>query len=153
MQGERAATRAAGDGPPLRPGWTTGACATAAASAAYAALLTGRFQDPVTIALPNGARPAFILAHRALLPEGAGAEAGVVKDAGDDPDVTHGALVLVRLRPLPAGSGIAFRAGEGVGTVMRPGLPLPAGEPAINPGPRTMIRNSLRALAAAHGLP
>jgi len=134
---------------PLRRGWTTGACAAAAAAAAFAAVLTGRFADPVTVVLPGGRRPSFALAHRALLPDGAAA--GVIKDAGDDPDVTHGALVLATVRPRPAGTGVAFRAGEGVGTVTRPGLVLPAGEPAINPAPRAMIRDSLAALAEAHG--
>jgi cobalt-precorrin-5B (C1)-methyltransferase len=130
---------------PLRRGWTTGACATAAAKAAFMALRTGSFPDPVTIALPGGERPAFALARSEFV-EG-GAVAGIVKDAGDDPDVTHGALVLATVRPLPAGSGIRFRAGPGVGTVTRPGLPLPPGEPAINPVPRRMIQAELDAIA------
>ena len=125
----------------LRRGWTTGACATAAASAAAAALRDGAFAGPVTIRLPGGQTPAFALAHQAL---GDGwAEAGVVKDAGDDPDVTHGCLVLARVRALPPGSGLRFRAGAGIGTVTRPGLPLAVGEPAINPGPRAMIAANL----------
>jgi cobalt-precorrin-5B (C1)-methyltransferase len=129
---------------PLRRGWTTGACATAAAKAAYAALLEGGFPDPVTIALPGGQHPAFALAETR---RGDGyAEAGVVKDAGDDPDVTHGALVRARVRLAPPGTGIAFRAGPGVGTVTRPGLPLPPGEPAINPVPRRMIAAALAAV-------
>src|SRR5216683_1336726 len=78
---------------PLRRGWTTGACATAAAKAAYAALLTGEFPDPVEIALPRGERPSFALATTRRDKDFA--TAGIVKDAGDDPDVTHGALVLV----------------------------------------------------------
>lgn len=134
---------------PLRRGWTTGACATAATRAAYAALLTGSFPDPVTIALPRGERPSFALAREEL---GAGyARAAIVKDAGDDPDVTHGALVQVTLRRGAPGSGVAFRAGEGVGTVTLPGLPLPPGEPAINPVPRAMMRAVVAELAAAHG--
>ena len=127
--------------PKLRRGWTTGACATAAATAAAGALSSGAFPDPVTIRLPGGQTPAFPLAGTAL---GDGwAEAGVIKDAGDDPDVTHGCLVLARVRTLPAGSGLVFRAGDGVGTVTRPGLPLAVGEPAINPGPRAMIAANL----------
>ena len=126
---------------PLRRGWTTGACATAAARAAFAALRTGAFPDPVEIVLPGGQRPAFALA---LAEQGEGyARAGVVKDAGDDPDVTHGALVIATVRPGAPGTGVSFRAGEGVGTVTRPGLPLPVGEPAINPAPREMIRANL----------
>lgn len=130
----------------LRRGWTTGACATAAAKAAMTALATGRFPDPVTITLPGGERPAFALAQQAL---GEGAMAAIVKDAGDDPDVTHGALIHVTLRRLPDGAGVIFRAGEGVGTVTRPGLPLPPGQPAINPVPRRMIAAALAEVEAA----
>ncbi len=133
----------------LRRGWTTGACATAAAKAAFSALLAGEFPDPVTITLPGGQRPAFALAE--ALREGEVATAAVVKDAGDDPDVTHGALIRVRLRRLAPGEGIRFRAGEGVGTITRPGLPLPPGEPAINPMPRQMIAAALVEVAAEHG--
>src|SRR5438270_2500272 len=135
----------------LRRGWTTGACAAAAARAAYAALLTGRFPDPVTIRLPRGQAPSFPLA---LSERPAGcARAGIVKDAGDDPDVTHGALIVAELAWAEAGSGIGFRAGEGVGTVTRAGLPLAVGEPAINPAPRAMIRETLADLAEANGAP
>ncbi len=126
---------------PLRRGWTTGSCAAAAAKAAFAALLTGRFPDPVSIVLPGGATAAFALAETRR--DGDTARAGIVKDAGDDPDVTHGALVRAEVRLLPPGSGIRFRAGEGIGTITRPGLPLPPGEPAINPTPRRMIADAL----------
>lgn len=132
---------------PLRRGWTTGACATAAAKAAFAALLTGDFPDPVEITLPRGQRVSFALAETALEP--GTATAGVVKDAGDDPDVTHGALVFARVSAGPPGGGVLFRAGPGVGTVTRPGLPIPPGEPAINPVPRAMIRAALAELAPA----
>jgi cobalt-precorrin-5B (C1)-methyltransferase len=71
----------------------------------------------------------------------------VIKDAGDDPDVTHGALLRATVRRAPAGSGVAFRAGPGVGTVTRPGLPIPPGEPAINPVPRAMITAALAEVA------
>ena len=132
--------------PPLRRGWTTGACATAAAKAAFTALLTGEFPDPVTIRLPRGEEPGFALAEQA---RGEGwASAGVVKDAGDDPDVTHGALVRATVRRGGAGSGLRFRAGPGVGMVTRPGLPLPVGEPAINPVPRRMIAEALAEVGA-----
>jgi len=119
----------------LRRGWTTGACATAAVKAALLRLWGGAFPAKVTITLPRGETPSFALAHRDA---GAGwAEAGVTKDAGDDPDVTHGALIVARVRE--AGIGLSFRAGAGVGTVTRPGLPVPPGEPAINPVPRAMM--------------
>ncbi|GAA3749936.1 cobalt-precorrin-5B (C(1))-methyltransferase [Streptomyces tremellae] len=135
----------------LRPGWTTGACATAAATAAYTALLAGEFPDPVTITLPRGQRPAFALAVEELAADGTAATAGVVKDAGDDPDVTHGALIRATVRRLAPGAGVVFRAGPGVGTVTRPGLPLDVGEPAINPVPRRLMAEHLDAVAAAHG--
>ncbi|MFF7991139.1 cobalt-precorrin-5B (C(1))-methyltransferase [Kitasatospora xanthocidica] len=170
----------------LRHGWTTGACATAATKAAYTALLTGEFPDPVVITLPKGQQPAFALAAEQLgaaelpgatehpdaaelpgvaehpdateLPGGrpapdgkAFAMAGVVKDAGDDPDVTHGALIRSTVRAGEPGAGVVFRAGPGVGTVTKAGLPLPVGEPAINPVPRQMIRDAVAEVAAAHG--
>jgi cobalt-precorrin-5B (C1)-methyltransferase len=134
--------------PGLRTGWTTGACATAAATAAYTALLTGEFPDPVSILLPKGQRPAFALAVEEL-GEGV-ARAGVVKDAGDDPDVTHGALITVTVRPGAPGAGVTFAAGPGVGTVTKPGLPLAVGEPAINPVPRQLIRQHLAEVAQRH---
>jgi cobalt-precorrin-5B (C1)-methyltransferase len=135
----------------LRRGWTTGACATAATKAAYAALLGGEFPDPVSIVLPKGETPAFVLA---LEERGSHwARAGIVKDAGDDPDVTHGALIVVTVRRGVAGSGVTFRAGPGVGTVTRAGLPLAPGEPAINPVPRRMMGEVIAELAAAHGEP
>ena len=134
---------------PLKRGWTTGACAAAGTRAAYAALLTGVFPDPVTIELPKGKRPAFALAREEL---GNGfAMAAIVKDAGDDPDVTHGALVVATVRRAAPGSGVTFRGGAGVGIVERPGLPLDVGEPAINPAPRAMMTEAVRALAAEHG--
>ena len=138
------ARRASG---PLRRGWTTGACAAAAARAAAEALLTGRFPDPVAIRLPRGERAQFALALREM--DNGMARAGIIKDAGDDPDVTHGALVITELAPLPAGSGLRFRAGPGVGTVTRPGLSMAIGEPAINPAPRAMIAAAI-VDAAAH---
>src|ERR1035437_3940706 len=133
----------------LRPGWTTGACATAATSAAYSALLTGEFPDPVTITLPKGQQPAFALAGEEL---GAGwAMAAIVKDAGDDPDVTHLAVIRSTVRLGSPGTGVTFHAGPGVGTVTLPGLPLDVGEPAINPVPRSMMRGVVEALAPPHG--
>ena len=101
----------------LRRGWTTGACATAAAKAAFSALAGLGFPDPVTIRLPKGQEPGFaLLRHEA----GPGwAMASVVKDAGDDPDVTDRAEIVVTLRARGDGLGLRFLAGEGVGTVTR----------------------------------
>ena len=132
----------------LRTGFSTGACAAAAAKAAFSALREGRFPDPVCIRLPGGECPCFPLAERARGENGAWARAGVIKDAGDDPDITHGALILATVRPRrDGGRGVRFLAGEGVGTVTLPGLPVPPGEPAINPGPRLMIREALMDVA------
>jgi cobalt-precorrin-5B (C1)-methyltransferase len=140
----------AAPGPSLRRGWTTGTCATAASRAAFEALHTGHFPDPVSVLLPGGERPAFALAMHGL--EGDTAMAGVVKDAGDDPDVTHGALIVARLRRASPGTGIVFRAGPGVGTVTRAGLPIPPGEPAINPVPRAMMRTAIAEAASELGV-
>ncbi len=145
------------DGPPmtadpskLRTGWTTGACATAAAKAAAEALLGGAFPDRVTITLPKGETPTFEVANTA---KGDGwAEAAIVKDAGDDPDVTHQAVIRTRVARGQEGSGVRFHAGPGVGTVTKPGLPIPPGEPAINPVPREMLKGVLKEAAEAAGI-
>lgn len=149
----------------LRTGFTTGACATAAAAAAVEALVKGRFPERVTIELPRGQKPEFALAETALGDAAASgdwralgwaapwAKATVVKDAGDDPDVTHGAHITATLRPGPLGAGLRFHAGEGVGMVTKPGLPIPPGEPAINPVPRRMMQSAIVAATAGAGLP
>jgi len=140
----------AGERKELRRGWTTGTCATAAARAAFEALVTGRFPDPVAVALPRGGRPAFALA---MHERGEGfTRAGIIKDAGDDPDVTHGALIVATVRLSRPASGISFKAGEGVGTVTRAGLPIPPGQPAINPVPRAMMRQAIAEAATALGV-
>jgi len=131
---------------PLRKGWTTGACAAAAAKAAWQAVTGGGFPDPVSIALPRGECPRFPLSRAEGGP--GWATAGVIKDAGDDPDVTHGAEIVVTVERGELGSGLVFRAGLGVGTVTLPGLPLAVGEPAINPGPRAQILDNMRVVAA-----
>jgi len=132
----------------LRRGWTTGACATAATKAALTALLTGDFPDPVEITLPKGEIPSFALARETITKNHA--MAGIIKDAGDDPDVTHGALVMASVQRLPAGTGIIFKAGTGVGTVTKAGLPVPVGEAAINPVPRRMMTEVVTALCKEH---
>jgi cobalt-precorrin-5B (C1)-methyltransferase len=134
----------------LKRGWTTGACATAATKAALTALLTGQFPDPVSIVLPKGQTPAFPLAIEQILPTSV--SAGIIKDAGDDPDVTHGAMIMAEVSLGKPGSGIAFVAGEGVGTVTKAGLPLGIGEPAINPVPRAMMTAVVEELCAIHSV-
>lgn len=131
----------------LRTGWTTGACATAAVKAALDAMWGAGFPDTVTLTLPRGETPTFPLAHQA---QGKGwAEVGITKDAGDDPDVTHGALIVVRVNP--SKKGIVFEAGDGVGHITKPGLPLGVGEPAINPVPRQMMTDVVIEQAARYG--
>ena len=132
---------------PLRRGWTTGACATAATRAALMGLWGGGRPERVQIVLPRGEQPEFEISH---WDQGDGwCEAGVVKDAGDDPDVTHGALI--RARVSASTGGVVFAAGEGVGTVTMPGLPIPPGEPAINPVPRRMMEDAVGEVAAELG--
>lgn len=130
---------------PLRSGLTTGTCATATSVAAARLLLRGEQLDAVDIVLPKGKQVTLRLEF--CRPLANGAEAGTLKDAGDDPDVTHGALLFSQVRLLSA-PGVVFLAGEGVGTVTRPGLVLGVGEPAINPVPRQMICSHLAQLAA-----
>ena len=147
---------------PLRSGYTTGSCATATSLAAARLLLTGVASDVAEIVLPKGQHVPLPLVFCRLVESADGnananakdnrsiAEAGTIKDAGDDPDVTHGAIVFARVR-LVAEPGVTFRAGPGVGTVTRAGLTLPVGEPAINPVPRKMMTEHLTELAAEHG--
>lgn len=130
----------------LRRGWTTGACATAATRTALEGLVTGSCPSMVEIALPSGQRVTFSVAKHDA---GQGwVSAGVVKDAGDDPDVTHGALVVAKVIRGRDGTGVTFKAGEGVGTVTKPGLPLAVDEPAINPVPRQMMRQAVAEVVA-----
>jgi cobalt-precorrin-5B (C1)-methyltransferase len=126
----------------LRTGFTTGACAAAAARAATRALVTGVLPSEIETTLPNRMRVTFPLKRC----ERAGdlAVASVVKDAGDDPDCTHGAelTATVELRDAP---GIELLGGEGVAMVTKPGLGLPVGGPAITPVPRRNIIEMVQA--------
>ena len=133
---------------PLRSGYTTGSCATAAAKAALMALLTGEEQSEVSYALPDGEVMTLPIAETHLGEREA--TAAVIKDAGDDPDVTNGCKICatVALRD-GGGEGIRFLQGEGVGRVTLPGLGLEIGGPAINRTPREMITRELTALCDA----
>ncbi|MGG1948190.1 cobalt-precorrin-5B (C(1))-methyltransferase [Trinickia sp. NRRL B-1857] len=138
---------------PLRSGYTTGSCATATSLAAARMLLGGEASDVAEIVLPKGRHVPMPLVFCRFVngtDGAAGAEAGTIKDAGDDPDVTHGALVFARVT-LSAAPGVRFHAGPGVGTVTRAGLTVPIGEPAINPVPRRMMHDHLTELAVEHG--
>ncbi len=128
---------------PLRSGYTTGACATAASKAALLVLLGERSTGSVPITLPDGETLELPVAE---VTRGEGlAVATVIKDAGDDPDVTDGQRIVSTVRFSPS-SGIHFLQGEGVGKVTLPGLGLEIGGPAINLVPRQMIRQELSAL-------
>jgi cobalt-precorrin-5B (C1)-methyltransferase len=138
-----------------RTGFTTGACAAAAARAAVLGLVSGHVPEEIESLLPNGTRVRFIV-HDGRC-DGHHAHAMVVKFAGDDPDCTDGAHLTVDLRLLPGQAGVvSYCAGDGVGTVTMPGLGLEVGGPAINPVPRRNIADNLReaapALLAEHGV-
>jgi cobalt-precorrin-5B (C1)-methyltransferase len=138
-----------------RTGFTTGACAAAAARAAVLGLAHGQVPEEIESLLPNGSRVRFII-HEGRC-DGGLAHAMVIKFAGDDPDCTDGAHMTVDLRLLPGQAGaVSYVAGDGVGTVTMKGLGLEVGGPAINPVPRKNIADNLReaapALLAAHGV-
>ncbi len=125
----------------LRRGWTTGACATAAAKAACVGLISGTIPDYITAYFPCNISHIFSIKNKFL--SKSLATASVIKDAGDDPDITHGAEIIVDVAQAPDGHGLVFQAGSGVGLVTRPGLALAVGEPAINYSPRAMIAQNI----------
>ena len=131
---------------PLHHGYTTGACATAAAKAALIALLNKEKQTQSSITLPSGELITLPVAETEW--EGDSAICSVIKDAGDDPDVTNGSKIIakVTLSKESASAPIRFVAGTGVGTVTLPGLGLEVGGPAINTTPRKMIVEELTAV-------
>ena len=133
--------------PPLRRGWTTGACATAAVRAGLCELWGGTRLSQVQITLPKGEQPIFQIAHHEA--KDGWIEIGITKDAGDDPDVTHGALIIARIAT--SSGGVHFHAGAGVGTITKAGLPIGVGEPAINPVPRQMMQAQVDELAVFYG--
>jgi len=131
-------------GKTLRSGYTTGACAAAAAQAATIALLKQEVVSQVRVDLPDNKQASFKVSRCVF--DGNQASCSVIKDAGDDPDVTHGAEIqaTVSWKDKP---GITITGGEGVGMITKPGLELPVGMPAINPVPRQMIENSIMKVA------
>ncbi len=132
---------------PLKSGYTTGACATAAAKAALLALLSRKEQTESQITLPSGEQITLPVAYTEWA--GCSATCTVIKESGDDPDVTNHSRIRVTVQLSPEASGcddterVIFQAGEGVGTVSLPGLGLKVGGPAINATPRKMIRQEL----------
>jgi cobalt-precorrin-5B (C1)-methyltransferase len=130
----------------MRTGYTTGSNAAGAAKAATLALLTGRWPEQVTVALPNGETTQMTPVEHRLTADSA--YCCMVKDGGDDPDVTHGALICAQVRHSDT-PGIALDGGAGVGRVTLPGLGLPVGAAAINPVPRQQIQDNVHAALAA----
>ncbi len=127
----------------LRSGYTTGACAAAAAKAATEALFSGVCPRQVEIPFPDGSRVTFAVSRCQTRHEEA--EATIIKDAGDDPDVTNGAEIVAVVGTM-CGCGsepVEIRAGKGVGKVTKPGLALEVGQDAINPVPRKMIKEAV----------
>ena len=129
---------------PLRSGLTTGCCATACCIAAAHAQLGNKQSSVVSVTLPKG--KIVELTIHSFQNTDSVVRASTIKDAGDDPDVTHGAEVFIELKLL-ATAGIVFKAAKGVGTVTRDGLALGIGEPAINPIPRKMMTEHLEKIA------
>ncbi len=139
-------------GKPLRSGFTTGACAAAAARAAAAALISQRPVPATDVTFPDGSTVVFTVVSCSFDPFSAAA--AVIKDAGDDPDVTNGARIEARVRFSPAGDRpdipVSVNGGEGVGVVTKPGLAVEVGQPAINPVPLQMIKENVVQVMASN---
>lgn len=125
----------------LRSGFTTGTCATAAATAALFSLMDDNDILDMSVSLPNGEVVSLPVKNVDIISETT-ASASVVKDAGDDPDVTNGVEIVATVSLAKHGK-VRFFGGEGIGTVTLPGLGLPVGSPAINPVPRKMMTEAL----------
>ncbi|MBC8412077.1 MAG: cobalamin biosynthesis protein CbiD [Nitrospira sp.] len=131
----------------LRSGYTTGACAAAAAKAA-SMLAIGHISSvtSIDIPFPDGSRHEFHIHASGLNRDGRSAWASVIKDAGDDPDITNGAEIRADAVMIES-AGLLIKGGKGVGTVTKPGLAIAPGEPAINPIPRKMIAAAIAEVA------
>lgn len=139
----------------MRTGYTTGTTAAAAAKAAVILMLSGNAPDEVSVPLPGGRGPAALKVHRSWAMEPAeGVRCSVIKDGGDDPDVTHGAEIVVGVWRLPDGNkGLEIIGGPGVGTVTRPGTGIAVGEAAVTRVPRRMMADAVAEGLAACGWP
>ncbi len=125
----------------LKRGYTTGSCAAAAAKAAGLMLLRGKTVETVDIVTPGGVTLKLKVSDQRYNKKTA--SCGVVKDSGDDPDVTQGTKVYAQVSAMGAAGQVVIKGGEGVGVVTKPGLQVEVGEPAINPVPRRMIREAI----------
>ena len=131
------------DGKKLRRGYTTGSCAAAAAKSAALMLLTGRRLDSVSLVTPNGTA-LDLTVHGTVISDGC-VICGIVKDSGDDPDVTNGITIYAKVEKTNE-RGVKIDGGEGIGRVTKPGLDQPVGAAAINSTPRKMIEEELYAV-------
>jgi len=129
---------------PMRSGFTTGTCAAAAAKAAAVFICSGECLQSVSLVLPEGDKAEIPIVY--VKAKDSGTEAVVQKDAGSDPDITHGAFISAFVS-CNGGSEIILTAGKGVGTVTKPGLSVPVGKPAINPTPERMIKSAVRGIS------
>ena len=129
----------------LREGFTTGSCAAAAALACCLRIRDGKCPDQVCITVPEGRQ--YI---PSIIPHADGS-CGVIKDSGDDPDITNGMEIISKVELLDTDGGIKFVAGEGVGTITEDGLKISKGEAAINPVPRQMIADAVRSVFGNRG--
>ncbi|WP_109687149.1 cobalt-precorrin-5B (C(1))-methyltransferase [Tumebacillus permanentifrigoris] len=134
----------------MRRGYTTGANATAATKAALLALITQEAVEQVDILLPIGETITFHMESCEF--DEQRATCGVIKDAGDDPDATHGALICSEVSWLPGHGEVELDGGIGVGRMTKPGLPVPVGEAAINPVPRRMLRKVVAEVCNEYGI-
>ncbi len=123
----------------LRGGFTTGASAAAGVKAALIYFSTGEVVDEVEVTALDGTPLRIPVASLEKI-DGDKIRVEVVKNSGDDPDITNGVSIFTTVKKIPA-TEIIFRAGLGVGKITKAGLQLPIGEPAINPGPRQLIKN------------
>ena len=128
-----------------REGFTTGSCAAAAALACCIWHKEGKCPDHVKLTVPGGKEY-----MPEIIPHSDGS-CGVIKDSGDDPDITRGMEIISRVDIFESDGDILFVAGEGVGTITEPGLKIPVGEPAINPVPRKMIEEAIRSVIGSKG--
>ena len=134
----------------LKRGWTTGACACAAAKACLLSIILQKKMTQVTIDLPKNHDVLFLMKESSFDKEEA--TCTVIKDAGDDPDITHQAEIGVSLKKGKEGAGIRFIKGEGVGIVTMKGLPIAVGEPAITPKPRAYITQNMQNIIDTYNL-
>lgn len=132
----------------LKNGWTTGACATAALKASLNAIVNGKFENSIEITLPKGQKAKFKIEEKWKKENMAAAT--IIKDAGDDPDITHNARIKTIVKINEGNTGVIFKAGRGIGIVTKPGLPIEIGQPAITPTPKQMMEEVIDEICRKH---